>query len=150
MKSSKTRSEANKKREDAAKDGLKADDIVSEGHKRRSQPPDRLNAPPQVQKDRHKNPLLFPGSSAIMTLQIKVSGDSPKDIKELVRRTGRGKPGSGETWHHMGDYDDRTGYGTVVLMPTADHQQAHIGGSAQKRATDYGGDPDRAAKYGYS
>ncbi|RCJ41014.1 hypothetical protein A6770_36600 [Nostoc minutum NIES-26] len=146
-----TRSEVEKQKQAAARQGLDANNILAEGSKRRTQPPDRPGAPPQVHQNRHGNPILLPGDSAIMTQKIKLSGDSAKDIRGLVARTERGGPGSGETWHHHADYDSQTDKGKVTLMPTADHQQHyHIGGSAQKRATDHGGDPDKMAKYGYS
>jgi hypothetical protein len=150
MQNSKTRQEADQKREAAARHGLNADEILPEDQRRRSQPPDRSGAPPQVHQNRHGNPILLPGSAAITTKRIKFSGDSGKDIKQLIEQTGQGGPGSGYTWHHHADYDPKTGLGTVSLMPTADHQQYHIGGSAQKRATDHGGDPDSSAKYGYN
>ncbi|MEH2364198.1 MAG: HNH endonuclease [Nostoc sp.] len=145
-----TRSEAEKQKKAAAKEGLDPNKIFPEGSKRRTQPPDRPGAAPQVYKDRNGNPGLLPGDSAITKQKIKLSGDSGKDIKELVDRTGQGGSGSGQTWHHHLDYDPETDQGTVTLMPTSVHQQHyHIGGSAQKRATDHGGDPDKLAKYGY-
>jgi hypothetical protein len=151
MKSSKSRSEAEKKRAAAEKQGLDADKILPDGQRRRTQPPDQFGAPPQVTKDSHGNNILLPGGTAITEQKMKLSGDSNKDIKKLVERTGQGGPGSGETWHHKSDYNDETGQGTVTLMPTQDHQgHPHIGGSAQKRANDHGGDPDKKAGYGYS
>ena len=71
-----------------------------------------------------------------------------RDIAKLFKQTGRGGPGSGEVWHHLGDYNRRTREGTVVLMDQATHAAlAHIGGSAQARA-DIWNDPDKKAKYG--
>jgi A nuclease of the HNH/ENDO VII superfamily with conserved WHH len=150
MKSSKTRSEAQGKRTAAERQGLNADEILPDSQKRRTQPPDHFGAPPQVTKDSHGNSILLPGSAAITEKKMKLSGDSNQDIKKLVDQTGQGGPGSGQTWHHKADYDDKTGQGTVTLMPTQYHQgHPHIGGSAQQRANDNGGDPDRKAKYGY-
>lgn len=148
MHSSKTRKKAAQEKETASKQGLDADNIRPDGQKRRTQHPDRFGAPAEVVKDRHGKHLM-PNGSAIMVRRMKLSGDSGKDIKKLVEETGRGGPGSGETWHHMADYDEETGEGTVILMPTREHRQSHVGGSAQKRATAHGGDPDSKAKYGY-
>jgi hypothetical protein len=130
--------------------GLDLSNIAPEGAKRRVSPPDRLDAPPQIKKDRHGNKVFLPGSSAETSVREKVSGDSMKDIAKYNKRTnGRTGHGTGKTLHHHGDFDSRTGQSTMSVVPTNVHANLpHIGSSAQKRSRDHGGDPDKQAKYG--
>jgi hypothetical protein len=142
-----TRSEKKKQEEAAKKHKLDASNILPSGSKRKSQPPDYLAHPPKIQKDRHGNKILLPGSAAITSIRMKVSGDSLKDIKKLEKETGRGGSQSDEVWHHQSDYDSKTKSSTVTLMPKAAHASSHVGSSAFKRA-DMHDDPDKKAKYG--
>jgi hypothetical protein len=150
MKLFKTRGKAKKAEEDAASQGLDANNILYPGQRRRTQPIEHYGATAQVQQNSHGNNVLLPGNSAIMTVEFPFSGNSMADIQQLIQKYGRGGPGSGETWHHNHDYNKETGKGTVSLMPTDVHQSnPHIGGSAQARAVLHD-DPDKKAKYGYS
>lgn len=117
---------------------------------RQTKQPDRLGDSPATYKNRNGVTMFNPGSAAILTLYIKFSGDSMKDISEAVKRTSRGAPGSGEVWHHMSDYNPTTGCGTLILMDAATHAAIHHhGGSAMARAHIYD-DPDKKAKYSMS
>jgi hypothetical protein len=116
--------------------------------KRRNMVPDNPYAAPSTYKDRFGNTHFNPGNSTIMSRQYRFSGDSMKDIHNLHAITGRGAPGSGETWHHMSDWNPDTGMGTVKLVPTTIHSaHPHMGGSAQVRAVKWD-DPQKRAKYG--
>jgi A nuclease of the HNH/ENDO VII superfamily with conserved WHH len=136
-----------KKKRDTAAKQQKVNPVneLPEGAKRDRKPTDHSSHPPKV-VDQGGNKVLLPGNSATSSKRMKLSGDSRKDIKKLVKDTGQGGPNSGQTWHHMADYDTKTGHGTVKLMPTNIHAgNPHTGGSAQARAHKFD-DPDRKAK----
>lgn len=127
-------------------DGIEQGNIVH-GPRPTAQP-NRLGSAPALFRNRQGVPLLNPGSAEITREYMKLSGDSMKDIAYLVAKTGRGGPGPGEVWHHMGDFNQETGEGTVILMDQAVHAGLHHhGGSAMARAHMFN-DPDKKAKYG--
>jgi len=116
--------------------------------KRHAKVPNRLGAPPGTYRDNHGVTHLNPGNSEITRVNMKLSGDSMKDIAMLQQQTGQGYAHQNQVWHHMSDYNPETGYGTVVLMPADVHRaHPHTGGSAMRRADMYD-DPDKKAKYG--
>ncbi|MGF1603220.1 MAG: hypothetical protein ACFCU8_14585 [Thermosynechococcaceae cyanobacterium] len=145
-----TRAKTAKTRADAARAGHNAADIVVGS--RASYPPDRWGEAPHAarnQKDKSggkKSAVkCHSGHGVLTTMTIYFTGDSMKDIADLVAKTGRGGPGSGETWHH-GDRGEN-GYGPVYLMQTTEHARiSHMQGSAQARVYQHGGNPDNQAK----
>lgn len=140
-----TRSKAADQQKTAKKQGLDKANILPEGATRNRKPTDHPDHPPRT-VNQGGNTNLLPGNSASSEKRMKLSGDSNKDINKLVKDTGQGGSGSGQTWHHMADYDTKTGMGTVKLMDTATHKALpHTGGSAQARAHIHD-DPDKKAK----
>lgn len=117
-------------------------------HSRRpSNEPNRYSAPPQTFTNNFGVTYFNPGSAEITRVRIKTTGDTMKDINKAYETTGRGGPGSGETWHHMGDYDPTTQECTMILVATATHAALpHHGGAAMARAH-YWDDPDKKVKY---
>lgn len=114
--------------------------------RRQTHEPDRFDAAPSIHW-MGGVPYLNPGNAALARIQWRFSGNSIRDIDEIVRLTGRGGPGSGEVWHHMHDYNPQTGWGTMILMDAAVHAALHHhGGSAQARAHQWN-DPDGRVRY---
>ena len=139
MPATQTRSQRAITNERLNRQGLDVSNILP--GKRRTQQPNRFGAAPSTYRDRHGKTHFNPGSSEVVSVRMKLSGNSMSDIHKLRRTTGLGLRGSGMTWHHMSDLNPETGIGTVTLVPSNIHGHLrHMGGSAQKRSLD---DPDK-------
>ena len=146
-----TRSQNEERRAAVERTGHNPDDIIS--GRRTSVPPDRYGQPAQGVRDNRGGGYqhLNPGGEVIMTIRMRFTGDRNAEIEEAIRRTKRGGPGSGETWHH-GTYNRDTQQGELQLMPTAAHQAiGHHGGNAEANADQNPNSvsPTQRARLGY-